>query len=164
VCKVFNKAFLPPPSTRLLCLVVSIPLVCWLYMCACVCVKQCQLCTAGKFSTTFVVISGQTCSRCGLWKFAQTSGNPLHTNIVYSQCWYAFPLFLTKFHSVNPFNCNFCDPRRARFDEEKNGISISVVSKMYSMLFSAKFGPFSSPFRGRAGCTCWMNLFMTWLV
>ena len=36
VCKVSNKALLPPPSTRLLCLVVSIPLVCWLYMCACV--------------------------------------------------------------------------------------------------------------------------------
>jgi hypothetical protein len=28
VCKVFNKAFLPPLSTRLLCPVVSIPLVC----------------------------------------------------------------------------------------------------------------------------------------
>jgi len=38
VCKVANKAFLPPLSTRLLCLVVAIPLVCWLYMCACVCV------------------------------------------------------------------------------------------------------------------------------
>jgi len=38
VCKVSNKAFLPPLSTRLLCLVVSIPLVCWVYMCACVCV------------------------------------------------------------------------------------------------------------------------------
>jgi len=38
VCKVSNKAFLPPLSTRLLCLVVSIPLVCWLYMFACVCV------------------------------------------------------------------------------------------------------------------------------
>jgi len=33
-----TKAFLPPLSTRLLCLVVSIPLVCCLYMCACVCV------------------------------------------------------------------------------------------------------------------------------
>ena len=38
VCKVSNKLFLPPLSSRLLCLVVSIPLVCWLYMCACVCV------------------------------------------------------------------------------------------------------------------------------
>jgi len=28
VCKVSNKAFLPPLSTRLLCLVVAIPLVC----------------------------------------------------------------------------------------------------------------------------------------
>ena len=39
VCvQVSNKAFLPPLSTRLLCLVVSIPPVCWLYICACVCV------------------------------------------------------------------------------------------------------------------------------
>jgi len=38
VCKVSNKAFLLPLSTRLLCLVVAIPLVCWLYTCACVCV------------------------------------------------------------------------------------------------------------------------------
>jgi len=37
-CKVSNKAFLPPLLPRLLCLVVSIPLVRWLYMCACVCV------------------------------------------------------------------------------------------------------------------------------
>ena len=41
VCKVSNKAFLPPLSTRLLCLVVAIPLVCWLYMCACVCASVC---------------------------------------------------------------------------------------------------------------------------
>ena len=38
VCKVSNKAFHVPLTTRLLCLVVAIPLVCWLYMCACVCV------------------------------------------------------------------------------------------------------------------------------
>jgi len=38
VCKVSNKAFLPPLSTRILCLVVVIPLVCWLYMCVRVCV------------------------------------------------------------------------------------------------------------------------------
>ena len=38
MCKVSHKAFLPPLSTMLLCLVVSIPLVYWLSMCACVCV------------------------------------------------------------------------------------------------------------------------------
>jgi len=38
VCNVSNKASLPPLSTRLLCLVVAIPLVCRLYICACVCV------------------------------------------------------------------------------------------------------------------------------
>ena len=36
--KSLTKAFLPPLLTRLLCLVVAIPLVCWLYMCACMCV------------------------------------------------------------------------------------------------------------------------------
>ena len=41
VCKVSNKASLPPLSTRLLCLVVAIPLVGWLYMCARVCVPLC---------------------------------------------------------------------------------------------------------------------------
>jgi len=38
VCKVSNKALLPPLSTRLLCLVVAISLVYRLYMCTCVCV------------------------------------------------------------------------------------------------------------------------------
>jgi hypothetical protein len=33
-----KKAFSPPLSTRLLCLVVALSLVCWLYMCAYVCV------------------------------------------------------------------------------------------------------------------------------
>jgi len=44
VCNVSNKALLPPLSTRLLCLVVAIPLVCWLYICAyctCVLVRVC---------------------------------------------------------------------------------------------------------------------------
>ena len=33
-----TKAFLPPLRGMLLCLVVAIPLVCWSYKCACVCV------------------------------------------------------------------------------------------------------------------------------
>ena len=37
----WEKTCLLPLSTRLLCLVVAIPLVCWLYMCACVCVPLC---------------------------------------------------------------------------------------------------------------------------
>ena len=38
VCAILflTKAFLPPLSTRLLCLVVVIPLACWLCICACV--------------------------------------------------------------------------------------------------------------------------------
>jgi len=45
--KVSNKAFFPPLSARLLCLVVTIPLVSRLYMCACVCVplyKHVKMC------------------------------------------------------------------------------------------------------------------------
>jgi len=34
-------------------------------------------------------------------------------NQIYSRFWYAFSLFLRKFHSVNPFNGNFCKPGRA---------------------------------------------------
>jgi len=39
-----TKAFLPPLTTRLLCLVVAIPLVLWLFMCVGVCVhgKMCR--------------------------------------------------------------------------------------------------------------------------
>jgi len=75
-----------------------------------------------------------------------------------------FSLFLRKFHSVKPFNGNFCEPGRARFAEEKMEFPSQVVSKTYSILFSAKFGPFSNSFRGRARSTCGMNLFMSWLV
>jgi len=32
--------------------------------------------------------------------------------------WYAFSLLLRKFHSLNPFNGNFCEPGRARFGEK----------------------------------------------
>jgi len=38
------------------------------------------------------------------------------------------------------------------------------VSKTYSILFSAKFEPFSNPFRCRAQGTCGTHLLMTWLV
>ena len=32
-------------------------------------------------------------------------------NFIYSRFWYAFSLFLTKFHSIKPFNGNFCSLR-----------------------------------------------------
>jgi len=41
-------AFFPPLSTRLLCLVVAISLVCWLYMCFYVCVPLYVHCTRSK--------------------------------------------------------------------------------------------------------------------
>jgi len=59
-------------------------------------------------------------------------------------------LFLRKFHSVNPFNGNFCERGQAWFTEEKMEFSSQDVSKTYSILFSAKFKPISNPFRGRA--------------
>ena len=71
-------------------------------------------------------------------------------NQIYSRFWYAFALFLRKFHSVNPFKGNFCELGRARFADKKMEFPSQGVSKTYSILFSAKFGPFSNPFRGRA--------------
>jgi len=59
-----------------------------------------------------------------------------------------------KFHSVKPFNGNFCEPGQARFAEKKMEFPSQAVSKTYSMLFSGKCGPFSKPFQG----PCTMNL------
>ena len=89
---------------------------------------------------------------------------PSPPNVIYSRFWYAFSLFLRKFHSVKIFNSNFCKPGQAQFAEKKMEFPSQVVSKTYFILFSAKFGPFSNPFRGRAECTCRMNLIMSWLV
>jgi len=71
-------------------------------------------------------------------------------------------LFQRKFHSVNPFygHGNCCEPGRARFAEEKIEFPSQVVSKTCSILFSAEFGPFSNPFRGRARWMC-LYLFLT---
>jgi len=49
-------------------------------------------------------------------------------NQIYSRIWYAFSLFLRKFHSVNPFNGNFCEPGRAQFAEKKMEIPSHDVS------------------------------------
>jgi len=42
---------------------------------------------------------------------------------------YTFSLFLRKFHSVKPFNGNFCEQGRAQFAEKKIEFSSQVVSK-----------------------------------
>jgi len=81
--------------------------------------------------------------------FLQKTLPPPH-NQIYYRFWYAFSLFLRKFHSVNPFNGNFGELGRARFAEKKMEFPSQVVSKTYSILFSAKFGPISNPFWGRA--------------
>jgi len=83
-------------------------------------------------------------------RFPQDCVLPPPHNQIYSRFWYAFSLFLSEFHSVNPFNGNFCEPGRARFAEKKMEFPSQVVSKTYSTLFSAKFGPF----RTRSGAVC----------
>ena len=55
----------------------------------------------------------------------QTSVWPPPHNQIYSRFWYAFSLSLSEFHSVNPFNGNFCEPGRAQFAEEKMEFSVS---------------------------------------
>jgi len=55
-----------------------------------------------------------------------------------------------KFHFVNPFNGHFCELGQPRFAQKKMEFPSQDVSKAYSILFSAKFKPFSNPFRGRA--------------
>jgi len=88
--------------------------------------------------------------RTGLGPVRKSYRYPLDTIKIYSRFWYAFSLFLRKFHSVNPFNGNLFELGRARFAEKKMELPSQVVRKTYSLLFSAKFGPFSNPFRGRA--------------
>jgi len=51
--------------------------------------------------------------------------------------------------SVKPLNGNFCKLGRAGSLRKKMEFSSQVVSRTYSILFSAKFGPFSNPLRGR---------------
>ena len=54
------------------------------------------------------------------WEF-DLSGFIPSTQFIYSRFWYAFSLFLRKFHSVKPFNGNYCEPSPVRW--EKDGIS-----------------------------------------
>jgi len=49
---------------------------------------------------------------------------------------------------VNSFNGNFGESGRARFAEEKMEFPSQVVSKTFSILFSAKIKPFSNPLNG----------------
>ena len=71
-------------------------------------------------------------------------------NQIYSRFWYAFSLFLSEFHSVNPFNGNFCEPSRARFAEKKMEFP-SQVSAKRTLLY---FRPNSDLFWTRSGAVC----------
>jgi len=62
---------------------------------------------------------------------------PPHSQI-YSCFWYAFSLFLRKFHFVNPFNGNFCSPGRAQFAEEKMEFPSQVAAKRILFYFQPK--------------------------
>ena len=71
-------------------------------------------------------------------------------NQIYSRIWYAFSLFLRKFHSVNTFNVdtfNFCKPGRARFAEEK----MQFPSRMSAKRILFYFQPNSNRFRTHSG-------------
>ena len=75
-------------------------------------------------------------------------------NQIYSLFWYAFSLFLRKFYSVYPFNCNFREVGRARFAVKKDGISISGYQQnvFYSIFGQIRtfFEPGQRPFVDRA--------------
>jgi len=58
--------------------------------------------------------------------FSNFRSLPPTPNQIYSWIWYVFSLFLRQFHSVDPFNGNFCGPSPLRW--EKDGISISGMS------------------------------------
>ena len=70
---------------------------------------------------------------------------------------YVFFLFLRKFHYVNPFKGNFCEPGRTRFANLYVEFVYEVVS---SILFCIQpvSNLFSKPFWGRSRWTCGMNL------
>jgi len=87
-------------------------------------------------------VSSRIVGECVLNSF-----KPPPHNQIYSRFWYAFSLFLRKFHSVNPFNGNFCELGRARFAEKKMEFPSQVVSKTYSILFR----PNSDLFRTHSG-------------
>jgi len=53
------------------------------------------------------------------------SGLPPPHNQIYSRFWYAFSLFLSEFHSVNPFNGKLLRTGPSPVRWEKDGISIS---------------------------------------
>jgi len=84
-----------------------------------------------------------------MWSFYEWETHLLFptSDWFYSQNWRIFSLYLRKFHPVNLFNGNFCEPGRARFAEEKMEFLSQVVSK--SNLFC--FLPISNPFRIHSG-------------
>jgi len=72
--------------------------------------------------------------------------NPFPHDQTYSRSWYAFSLFLRKFHSVNPFNGNLCELGRARSAEKKMEFPSQVVRKRILCYFQ----PNSEPVQGRS--------------
>jgi len=54
---------------------------------------------------------------------------------IYSRIWYAFSLFLRKFHSVNLFKGNVCKPGRARFAEKKMEFHLRMSAKRVLFYF-----------------------------
>ena len=98
-------------------------------------------------------------------KLIQLPASSPPTIQIYSRIRCAVSLFIRvrRFYSVKSFNDNFCEPGRAWFSKEKMDFQSQDVSETYSILFSAKFEPFSNMFMSCARWTCGMNRFMTWL-
>ena len=77
----------------------------------------------------------------------QYNDSPPPPNVIDSRFWYAFSLFLRKFHSVQPFNSNFCEPGRARFAEKKMDFHLRLSVKRILFYFQSN----SDRFRTRLG-------------
>ena len=75
---------------------------------------------------------------------------PYPHNQIYSRFWYAFSLFLRKFHSVNPFNGNFCELGRAGSLRKRLNFHLRLSAKR-TLLY---FRPNLDLFRTRSGAVC----------
>jgi len=76
---------------------------------------------------------------------------PLH-NQIYSRFWYAFSLFLRKFHSINPFNSNICELGRAGSLRKRWNFHVRLSAKRILSYFQ----PNADHFRTRSGVMRWL--------
>jgi len=75
--------------------------------------------------------------------------SPPPHNQIYSRFWYALSLFLSEFHSVNPFNGNFCEPGRAGSLRKRWNFHFRLSAKRTLLYFRPNSDLLSNSFRGR---------------